>query len=163
MPVLALLAIVIWPHGFGGESHRWTLLCGRPGDASMVKATCTAPKASNPQLAIPTFTSKPLAGPNQIGLLHHVSQVQRLFEQISYRAACQRRIVLDRLDLLLGKIRRRDQFHGLERNIAEAAISYQLSVRNLVGGDGLAESSQLRPDSYSLVFFLISILSRLIF
>ena len=41
MHVLALLAIVIWPQGPGGDSHRWTLRCGPPrGTLPRAAAAC---------------------------------------------------------------------------------------------------------------------------
>jgi hypothetical protein len=54
MHVLALLTIVVWPHGLAGDSHRWTLRCGPVGGTLPRAAAACDALAANARPFAPT-------------------------------------------------------------------------------------------------------------
>ncbi len=52
---------------------------------------------------------------DQVGLLDHIREIQRLAKQVGHRLRGQQGVILNRLDFLLGELRGRGQFHAIRK------------------------------------------------
>jgi len=84
MHVLALLAIVIWPQGLGGDSHRWTLRCPSAAAACERLAALDAPFAPVPPQSACTAT---YGGP-QVARVTGTYRGQRVWATFRRRDGC---------------------------------------------------------------------------
>jgi hypothetical protein len=85
MHVVALLTIVVWPQGFGGDSHRWTLRCPSAAAACTRLAAIDAPFAPVP----PQTACTAIYGGPQVARVTGTFRGQRVWATFRRRDGCE--------------------------------------------------------------------------